>query len=158
VKPAYDGGHGDNVGPYRANREDDMDFGGINYPAVALAAVAAFLFGAVWYIALTKPWMKAARIDPSHSGMNPAILAMTFAGEVVLALGLAGIIGHLGEGQVTLANGMVSGFFVGLIIILPVIIINHRNQLFGWDLTLIDGVHWLGVGVIMGAVIGWMGV
>jgi Protein of unknown function (DUF1761) len=135
-----------------------MVFGGINTLAVLLAAVAAFIFGAVWYIALTKPWMKAARIDPSLSGVNPAILAMTFLGELVLAIGMAGIIGHLGPDQVTLSNGIVSGFFIGLLIILPVMTINHRNQLFGWDLTLIDGAHWVGASVIIGAVIGWMGV
>jgi ABC-type spermidine/putrescine transport system permease subunit II len=135
-----------------------MDFGGINYLAVLVAAVAAFVFGAVWYIALTKPWMKAARIDPSQSGVNPAILVMTFVGELILAIGIAGIIGHLGAGQVTLQNGLVGGFFIGLLVVLPVMAVNHRNQLFGWDLTLIDGAHWLGACVIIGAVIGWFGV
>lgn len=135
-----------------------MAFGGIDYLAVLVAAVAAFMFGALWYGALfSKAWMKAARIDPSNNGMNPAIMVMTFLCELVLALGLAGIIGHLGVGQVTLANGLISGFFVGLTIILPVMITNHRNQLFGWDLTLIDGAHWLGAALIMGGVIGWMG-
>jgi hypothetical protein len=36
--------------------------------------------------------------------------------------------------------------------------VNHRYQAYGWDLTLIDGGHWLGVALIMGAVIGWWGV
>jgi hypothetical protein len=35
--------------------------------------------------------------------------------------------------------------------------VNHRYQGFGWDLTLIDGLHWLGVALVMGAVIGWFG-
>ena len=36
-----------------------MVFGGINYIAVLVAAVAAFAFGAVYYMALSGPWMAA---------------------------------------------------------------------------------------------------
>ena len=38
-----------------------MEFGGISYLAVLIAAIVAFVFGAVYYGALGKPWMKAAR-------------------------------------------------------------------------------------------------
>ena len=37
-----------------------MMFDGINLIAVAAAAIASFVFGALWYTALGKPWMKAA--------------------------------------------------------------------------------------------------
>ena len=47
-----------------------MDFAGINYLAVVVAAVAAFVFGAVYYGSLGKPWMKAARIDPGEAKMS----------------------------------------------------------------------------------------
>lgn len=36
-----------------------MVFGGINYIAVLVAAVAAFAFGAVYYMTLAKPWIAA---------------------------------------------------------------------------------------------------
>jgi hypothetical protein len=36
-----------------------MTFAGINYLAVVLAAVAAWLLGAAWYGVLAKPWVAA---------------------------------------------------------------------------------------------------
>jgi len=71
---------------------------------------------------------------------------------------LAGLLGHLGAGQVTLTNGVVSALFVWLGFVATVIAVNERYQGFGWDLTLINAGHWLGVAIIMGAVIGWWGV
>ena len=38
-----------------------------------------------------------------------------------------------------------------------IIAVNHRYQGFGWDLTIIDAIHWLLVIVAMGAIIGWFG-
>ena len=135
-----------------------MDFAGINYLAIVVAAVAAFVFGAVWYGALGKPWMKAARIEPGSSGPMPVLLITSFVCELIMAWVLAGVIGHLGDGQVTLWNGIVSGFFVWLGFMATTLAVNQRYEGFGWDLTIIDGLHWLGVALIMGAVIGGFGV
>jgi len=135
-----------------------MDFGGTNYLAIVVAAIVAFVFGAVYYGALGKPWMKAARINPEDASMSPVLLATGFIAELIMAWVLAGVIGHLGTGQVTLWNGVVSGFFIWLGFMATTVAVNQRYQGFGWDLTIIDGIHWLGVAVIMGAVIGWWGV
>jgi len=135
-----------------------MGFGGINYLAVLLAAVAAFIVGSVYYGALSKPWMKAARIRQEDAKMTPMLLMTSFAAELVMAYLLAGVIGHLGDGQVTLANGVVSAFFLWLGFVATTLVVNHRYQNFGWDLTLIDGGHWLLALLAMGAVIGWFGV
>lgn len=135
-----------------------MEFGGISYLAVLIAAIVAFVFGAVYYGALGKPWMKAARIDPSEANMSPVLFITSFVAELVMAWVLAGVIGHLGTGEVTLWNGVVSGLFVWLGFMATTVAVNQRYQGFGWDLTLIDAGHWLGVAVIMGAVIGWWGV
>jgi hypothetical protein len=78
----------------------------------------------------------------------------------IVAIGawvLAGVIGHLGPDQVTLWNGIVSGFLLWLGFIATTLAVNHRYQNFGWDLTAIDAGHWLGVCLIMGAIIGWWG-
>ena len=136
-----------------------MSFGGINYLAVFIAAVAAFAIGAVWYGALvSKWWIKASRLDPEK--MKPTLqpFVVSFLGELVMAWVLAGVIGHLGPGQATLWNGIVSGFFVWAGFMITTMAINHRYHGYGWDLTLIDGGHWLLVALAMGAVIGAMGV
>ncbi|WP_419906958.1 DUF1761 domain-containing protein [Hoeflea sp.] len=134
-----------------------MDFGGVSYVGVLVATVAAFLIGAVYYGALAKPWMKAARIAPEDTKMSPVLFINSVICELVMAFILAGLIGHLGTGQVTPYNGLVSGFFVWLGFVATTLAVNHRYQDFGWDLTLIDGLHWLLVLLAMGTIIGWFG-
>lgn len=131
----------------------------MNYLAILVAAIVAFAIGAVYYSALGKQWMKAARIDPS--GPKPAmagLLINSFVMELILAFVTAGVIGHLGAGQVTPINGLISGLFIWAGIIFTTMTINNRYQGFGWDLTLIDGLHWLLVMVGIGLTIGWFGV
>jgi len=78
--------------------------------------------------------------------------------QLVMAYVLAGLIGHLGPGQVTVWNGMVSGFFIWLGFVLTTLVVNHSFQGQAGMLTVVDGGHWLGVLLIQGAVIGLIGV
>jgi hypothetical protein len=71
---------------------------------------------------------------------------------------LAGVIGHLGPGEVTLRNGIISAAFVWLGFVITTLTVNNAFQRARWALTLIDGGHWLGVLLLQGAVIGLMGV
>jgi hypothetical protein len=135
-----------------------MSFTGINYLAVVVAAVLAWLFGAAWYGVLGKQWMKAARLDPGAVRMSAGPFVVSFVAELVMAWVLAGLLGHLGAEQVTIWNGVVSAAFVWLGFIATTIAVNERYQGYGWDLTIINAGHWLGVAIIMGAVIGWWGV
>ena len=137
-----------------------MQFGGVSYVAILVAALAGFVFGAAYYGVLSKPWMKAARITPKGGGPampGASLLITSFVCELVMAWTLAGIVGHLGAGQVTLANGLTSAFFVWLGFMATTLAVNQRYEGFGWDLTLIDAGHWLGVALLMGAIIGWWG-
>lgn len=134
-----------------------MDFSAVNWIAVVVAAVAAWLFGAAWYTTLSKPWMKAARLDPA--AMKPTMLpyVMSFIGELIMAFVTALLLGTLTGGEPVLLAGLVFGFVFWLGFVATTLAVNHRYEGFGWDLTLIDGGHWLGVLLIMGAVIGWFG-
>ena len=132
-----------------------MQLGSVSYLAVVAAAVAGFVFGAIYYGVLSKRWMVAGRIAPEQARPGPALLAITFACELVMAFVLALVIGGLGA--VTLWNGVAVGVLLCLGFIVSAMTMNHRYQAYGWDLTLIDGGHWLGVCVIMGAIIGWWG-
>lgn len=136
-----------------------MHFAGMNYLAILVAAIVAFVIGAVYYSTLSKQWMKAARIDPS--GPKPAmtgLLINSFVMELILAFVTAGVIGHLGFDQVTPMNGVISGLFIWAGFIFTTLSINQRYQGFGWDLTLIDGLHWLLVMIGIGLTIGLFGV
>lgn len=138
-----------------------MQFAGMNAGAIVAAAIVSFVFGAVWYGTLSKPWMAAigkTEADIKNSGSPIPLYAMTLAALVVMAWVLAGVIGHLGPGQVTLRNGIISGAFAWVGFVATTLVVNHGFQGAPRKLTLIDGSHWLGVLLIQGAVIGAIGV
>jgi len=86
----------------------------------------------------------------------PFIVA--FVANVVMAAMLAGVIGHLGVGQVTLANGVISAGFLWFGFVLSTIATNYGFGRGPLKLIVIDAGHWLAVLVLQGAVIGLMGV
>ena len=141
-----------------------MAFAGISYLAIVIAAVAAWLAGAGWYMALGKTWMAALGVSPEKmqavrsepGGFLPFIYA--FVAELVVAFVLAGLIGHLGPGQVTLRNGIISGAFAWFGFVIPTMLVNNSFARRDWRLMWIDGGHWLLVLVLIGAIIGAMGV
>lgn len=141
-----------------------MGFAGINYLAIAVAGVAAFMFGGLWYGALAKPWMTAAGITDDDmaasksSGRTTRLMVTAFAASLIMAWILAGVIGHLGPDRITLYNGLISGALVWLGFVATTLVTNHGFQLQPFKLTLIDGGHWLGVLLIQGAIIGAFGV
>jgi hypothetical protein len=141
-----------------------MTFAGINYLAVLIAALAGFGFGALYYMTLSKPWMNAIGWTPeqqaaktkSEFNSNRAPFLIAIVANLVIAWVLAGVIAHMGP--VTIRSGMISGAFVWLGFVITTLAVNYafggRNPM----LTLIDGGHWLGVLLIMGAVVGAFGV
>jgi hypothetical protein len=141
-----------------------MAFAGMNYLAVVIAAVAAWLAGAGWYMAFGKPWMAALGTTPEKMqamrGEPGAYLPFIYAfvAELVMAWVLAGLISHLGPGQVTLRNGVISGAFSWFGFVIPTMLVNNSFARRDWRLMLIDGGHWLVVLVLIGGIIGAMGV
>jgi hypothetical protein len=138
-----------------------MQFAGMNPWAIVVAAIASFVFGAVWYGTLANTWMAAVgktEADIKNAGSPIPLYAMTLVALFVMAWVLAGMIGHLGPGQVTLRNGIISGAFAWVGFVATALVVNHGFQGAPRKLTLIDGGHWLGVLLIQGAVIGAMGV
>ncbi|MDO9384723.1 MAG: DUF1761 domain-containing protein [Hyphomicrobiaceae bacterium] len=136
-----------------------MAFAGTNYLAIVLAAVVSYGFGALYYGALAKPWMAAlgkAEEDMKASSIAPFVIA--FVALLVMATVLAGVMGHLGPGQVTLRNGLISAGFVWMGFVATTLAVNNAFQGARPMLTVLDAGHWLGVLLIQGAIIGWMGV
>ena len=133
-----------------------MVFAGLNYLAILLAAVAAFVWGAIYYLTLSKQWLAAVgRVEPNKS---PVPFVISFVALIVMSWVLAGTVGHLGPGQVTLKNGIISGLFLWLGFIVTTVFVNNAYPGRKYSLSVIDSIHWLGVVVIEGAVIGAMGV
>ncbi len=138
-----------------------MAFAGVNYLAVLIAAVAGFLVGWAWYGTLSKAWLDAqgkTEVEVKAKGMRVTPMVITFIALLVMAWVLAGLIGHLGPGHVTIRAGAISGAFCWLGFVITTLAANHAFQGQKRTLTAIDGGHWLGVLLIQGAVIGAFGV
>ena len=136
-----------------------MAFGGMNYLAVLVAAVASFAFGSIYYMSLAKPWMAAVgkTQEEVKAGQNALTFIVTFVCQLIMAVLLAGVVGHLGVDMVTVRNGVITGFFLWLGFVMTTMVVNHAFQSQKKSLTLIDGGHWLGVLLVQGLVIGLFG-
>ena len=133
-----------------------MAFAGMNYLAILIAAVAGFAWGAAYYMTLSKQWLAAAgKVEPNKS-VTPFIIS--FVALVVMAFVLSGAIGHLGPGNVTVKNGIISGVILWAGFIATTIFVNNAYPGRKYMLSVIDCIHWLGVVVIQGAIIGALGV
>ena len=136
-----------------------MSFSGVNYLAVLVAAVAAFAFGAAWYMTLSRAWLAAVGLSAEQMGKrSPVPFVVSFVALLVMAWVLAGMLAHFGSGQVTVRNGIVSGLFLWLGFVITTLAVNNAYGQRKPSLTVIDGLHWLGVLVVQGAVIGAMGI
>jgi hypothetical protein len=140
-----------------------MNFAGMNILAIVIAAVAGFAFGSIYYMSLSKPWLaaigktKQELVGPTGKASPTPFIILTVA-LLVMAWVLAGTVGHLGPGQVTLKNGIISALFVWVGFVATTIATNYAFARQRPMLTVIDGIHWLGVLVVQGAIIGVMGV
>jgi len=139
-----------------------MVHAGINHLAVLIAAVGSWLVGAVWYSILGKAWGAALEGVGGNgaSGSTPrsALLFITaFVADLVISYILAGAIGHLGPGQVTLKNGVISAAILWLGFVATTVTVNNAFAGRKPSLTAIDAGHWLLAMLCAGAIIGAMG-
>ncbi len=109
---------------------------------VIVAAAGSFAFGAVWYMALAKPWMAASGVAVGPDG-NPANSAnpLPYIMSAVSALIVAGMMRHVFATSAvdSVADGMLNGFGIGLFFISPWIMMNNGFSGRPFKLTLIDG-------------------
>lgn len=138
-----------------------MTFSGVNYFAVIVAALAGFGLGAIWYMVLSKPWLRAigktkAELERGSGSAKAMPFIIAIVALFVMAWILAGLMGHIGD--VTVRGGLISGAFVWVGFVLTTMGVNHAFSGAKPMLTLIDGGHWLAVLLIQGAVIGAFGV
>ena len=140
-----------------------MQFAGMSYFAIVLAAVVSFMFGWLWYgVLFPKQWLaavgKSEEDVKAEGGPKPMPFVIAFVAQLLMAWVLAGIIGHLGPGEVTLKNAIICGALVWAGFVATTLAVNHSFQSARLALTLIDGGHWLGVLLLQGALIGLVGV
>ena len=123
--------------------------------SVILAAIAGFAFGAVWYMALAKPWMEAANIKTDESGRPEGDTPLPYIMAAFAMLLVAGMMRHTFalSGIDTFGKGLMSGLGIGLFFISPWIMINNGYGGRPFKLTLIDGGYATFGCAIIGAVL-----
>ena len=142
-----------------------MAFAGMNIPAILVAGIAGFLFGGLYYWLLARPWAAASEWPAERMAAHArgevrqpaAALAIAVVANLIIAWVLAGVLGHLGPGQVTIRNGIISAAFIWFGFVATTMAVNYA---FGGRkpmLAVIDGGHWLGVLLVIGAVLGAFG-
>lgn len=122
--------------------------------SVLAAAAASYIFGAIWYMTLSKPWISAAGIACDDQGKPLNSSATPFILSAIAMVVVAGMMRHTFAmaGIDTALKGLVSGLGIGLFFIGPWIMINNAYGDRPFRLTLIDG----GYATFGCAIIGFM--
>jgi type III secretory pathway component EscS len=123
---------------------------------VIAAALGAFAFGAVWYIAMSKPWVKAAGIPVDAAGKPQGNgSAMPFVIGLLAILVTAGMMRHVFQmaGVDTLGEGIGAGLGIGAFLITPWVGMNYAFSMRPLALWLIDSVNAVAASAIMGAIL-----
>ena len=100
----------------------------VNFSAVAAAAVVGWLVGAVWYVALSRPWLQAqGKTKEELMGslrQLPGALHVSFLAELVMALVLAVFVAGLGP--VTVVGKVATAFLAWTGFVATSMVVNHR--------------------------------
>ncbi len=121
-----------------------LTFGGLNWPAVLVAAVAYFAAGAVWYQpkVMGARWMSATGVDPSDASPKPWSFVGTLVAYFLMAMVLAMIARGIDASY--FGEGLVLGLFTGVVFVAAQTWVNLSFEGRSMDLLLVNG----GIGVI----------
>jgi hypothetical protein len=133
-----------------------MDFAAVDFVACLVAVVAAYAFGAAWYMSLAKAWVAAVGKSEAELKANasPVTYLVTALALLVMAVVLATIWGG-GLATASLTDVLRTSIILWVGFILTTLAVNHAYQGRKRSLTVIDGGYWLGVLLIEGVVL-WL--
>ena len=124
--------------------------------SVLVAAIGGWLFGAVWYMALSKPWMEASGVPVGEDGkpVNSSS-PLPYVISLICVVVVAGMMRHsfATAGIDTFGKGLVSGLGIGLFFITPWIVLNNAYSIRPFRLALIDGGYATFGCAIIGAIL-----
>ena len=123
---------------------------------VLVAAAAGWIFGAAWYMALSKPWMAAAGIEMDENGKpNGNGSPLPFVLSAIAMIIVAGMMRHIFSmaGIDTGGKGFVAGLGIGAFFITPWTMINNAYGGRPFMLTVIDGGYAIGGCALIGLVL-----
>jgi hypothetical protein len=141
-----------------------MAFASVNFLSIVTAAVAGWIFAAIFYTVMSKPWLAAmsktieqckAEQASKSALLNSAPFVLAFIGNLIIGWALYGILLHLN--LFTLRGGLISGAISWFGFVLTTMTVNNAFAGRRPMLTAIDGMGWLGVFLIIGAIVGAWG-
>ena len=123
---------------------------------VIVAALAAFAFGAVWYMSMSKAWIAAAEIPVDANGRPQGNGSpVPFVVGLIAMVIVAGMMRHVFvmSGLTSIGEGVMGGAGIGAFLITPWVAMNYAFGMRKPTLTLIDGVNSVVGCTIMGVVL-----
>ena len=141
-----------------------MGFANVNFLSIIVAAAVAWIFGGIYYSALSKQWMAAqgktlesckAEMAGKTTMQKTMPFIVVFVSEIIIAWVLYGILVHLNS--FTVRAGIISAAFCWFGFVATTIVTNNAFQGRRVMLSVLDSAAWLGAFIIIGAVVGWWG-
>jgi hypothetical protein len=135
-----------------------------NFFVILAAAIAAWIFGAAYYTPLGKVWLAAqgrtmADMQAANAGKSTVAKALpfvlSFVAEIIMAWTMYGVLFH--TGSFSARAGIITGVILWFGFILTTIAVNNAYPGRKLMLTVLDSAHWLGVMLIIGAIVGGFG-
>lgn len=123
----------------------------MGYFSVLIAAAGSWVFGAIWYMSLAKPWVAASGIKVDENGKPENASPMPFVLSAIAMIVVAGMMRHVfSMADINeVSKGLLSGLGIGLFFISPWIMINNAYGDRPFKLTLIDsGYAVIGCGIM----------
>lgn len=132
-----------------------MNFSLINWLAVIVAGLSAFLVGGIWYspVLFANAWMKDNKLNPDEvKAANKAkIFGFAFIFSIIMAVNLGMF---LADAKTDITWGATAGFLAG-IWTFSAIAIQGLFELKSWRVIFINGGYSLVSLTLMGTIIGW---
>ena len=123
------------------------------YLAILAAAIAAWIFGSVWYGVLAKTWLAALGNDPAQIEAKRKVrqvpylpMLVSFLAEIAMAVLLGFLLSELGVTD--WIAGATTGLALGFGLMALSGLVNNMFAGRSLMLSLIDGTHWIAVAVI----------
>ena len=127
-----------------------------NYPAMAVAAIACFLFEAGWYWLFLDVWLKGIGHDRAwleHTGVSPAMqFGAALLAEALMAVSISFVTQV--TGPQTALRGIKVGAALWLGLVMPTIALGDVFAVRNYGSFAVDAGFWLIGMMLMGAIVG----
>ena len=120
--------------------------------AIAVATLASYVAGSLWYLALGRSWRAAVgwTEDGKPYKPTPFELGVALVGQFVMAVALSNLLGALHFAHLGVDLAVATGIWLGFILptLATNVVFQRRNLALIWQ----DGLHWLLILAIQAAV------